>query len=105
MADRTDVMVDASQLELERLQQRVMELEAELGHRSWRVGDFYRVPTATGTPDVKGQVVSVAHNGRLFQVIEAAEPDLMPSVPVVRTLNEGLPSNVVACAEPKWWPL
>ena len=31
-----------------RLQERVLELEAELGQRSWKVGDFYRVPTASG---------------------------------------------------------
>ena len=105
VVERTNVMVDASQAELLRLQQRVMELEAELGQRSWRVADFYRKPTVDGTPDVLGQVATVAQNGRPFQVIEAAEPDLMPSVPVVRALNDGLSPNVVPCAKPHWWPL
>ena len=98
-------MVDASQVELERLQQRVRELEAELGQRSWRVGDFYRLPTVQGTPAVRGQVVTVAQNNKPFQVIEAAEPDLMPSVPVVRSLTNGLSPNAVASAKPSWWPL
>ena len=105
MAERTDVVMDASQAELLRLQARVLELEAELGQRSWRVGDCYRMSTVPGTPAVVGQVVTVAQNGRPFQVIEAAEPDLMPSIPVVRALNEGLPPNVVGCAKPHWWPL
>ena len=105
MADSTDVVVDASEAELLRLQERVLELEAELGHRSWKVGDFYRMATVPGTPAVVGQGVTVAQSGRPFQVIEAAEPDLMQSVPVVRSLTNGLASNVVGCAKPNWWPL
>ena len=105
MAESTDVVHAASEAELLRLQQRVLELEAELGHRSWKVGDFYRIPTVPGTPAVMGQVVTVAQNGRPFQVIEAAEPDLMPSVPTVRALHDGLSANVVSCAKPAWWPL
>lgn len=105
LADGTDAGVEATQDELLRLQERVLELETELGHRSWKVGDFYRVPTATGAPVVFGQVVTVAHNGRPFQVIEAAEPGLMGSVPSVRELGDGLAPNVVACDKPDWWPL
>ena len=108
MAKGTDVVdaeVEATQAELLRLQERVLELETELGHRSWKVGDFYRVPTASGAPSVLGQVVTVAQNGRPFQVIEAAEPGLMPSIPSVRQLREGLAPNVVSCDEPEWWPL
>lgn len=104
MVESVNVM-DASQAELVRLQQRVSELEAELGQRSWRVGDFYRMQTVPGTPAVVGQVVTFAQTGRPFQVIEAAEPDLMPSVPVVRALSNGLSPNVVSCAKPAWWPL
>ena len=36
---------------------------------------------------------------------DLAEPDLMPSVPVIRALNDGLSPNVVPCAKPHWWPL
>lgn len=100
-----DVGVDATEAELRRLQERVQELEAELGHRSWRVGDFYRMPTVAGAPEVLGQVVTVAQSGRPFQVIEAAEPGLMASVPMVRELRDGLASNVVGCDKPQWWPL
>lgn len=108
MAKGTDVVdagVDATEAELRRLQERVQELETELGHRSWKVADFYRVPTAKGAPMVLGQVVSVAPNGRPFQVIEAAEPGLMESVPMVRELRNGLAPNVVSCDKPQWWPL
>lgn len=108
MAESTDVVdagVDAAQSELLRLQERVLELETELGHRSWAVGDFYRVPTVPGAPGVLGQVVTLAQSGRPLQVIEAAEPGLMASVPMVRQLREGLAPNVVSCDEPEWWPL
>jgi len=97
--------IDATKAELLRLQERVLELETELGHRSWTVGDFYRVPTVAGAPSVVGQVVTLAPNGRPLQVIEAAEPGLMASIPTVRALREGLDLNVVSCAEPEWWPL
>ena len=108
MVDQTDVVdpgVDATQEELMRLQERVLELEAELGQRSWKVGDFYRVPTASGAPSVLGQVVTLAPTGRPFQVIEAAEPGLMDSIPTVRQLGDGLVPNVVGCDKPSWWPL
>lgn len=108
MVDRTDVAdaeIDDAKAELARLQERVFELEAELGQRSWKVGDFYSVPTASGAPAVLGQVVTIAHTGRPFQVIEAAEPGLMDSVPTVRQLSDGLPPNVVSCNKPIWWPL
>ncbi len=97
--------VDAAEAELQRLHERVLELETELGHRSWNVGDFYCVPTVSGTPSVCGQVVTIADSGRPFQVIEAAEPSFMASIPVVRQLHEGLASNMVSCDEPDWWPL
>ncbi len=83
----------------------MLELETELGSRSWRVGDFYRVPTVAGAPKVFGQVVTISHTGRPFQVVEAAEPGLMDSVPSIRALDDGLPLNVVSCDEPEWWPL
>ena len=108
MADSTDVVdveVDAAQSELLRLQERVLELETELGQRSWKVGDFYRVPTLSGAPAVLGQVVTVASNGRPFQVIEAAEPGLMPSIPVVRELRDGLAPHIMSSEKPEWWPL
>ncbi len=108
MADAStldDTHVDAAQAELLRLQARVLELETEIGHRSWKVGDFYCVPTVSGTPSVFGQVVTIADSGRPHQVIEAAEPDLMTSVPTVRQLREGLAPNVQSCDEPAWWPL
>ena len=95
----------AAQAELDRLQERVLELETELGHRSWNPGDFYRLPTVSSAPAVVGQVVTLAENGRPFQVIEAAEPDLMASVPTVRELRAGLAPNVIGCDEPTWWPL
>jgi|GEM_PF-2059211 len=91
--------------ELDRLQQRVRELETELGHRSWNSGDFYCLPTVSSAPMVVGQVITLAASGRPFQVIEAAEPALMESVPTVRQLREGLASNVVGCDKPEWWPL
>lgn len=108
MVERIDVVdaeVGSTQEELARLQERVLELEAELGQRSWKVGDFYRAPTAAGAPAVVGQVVTLAHTGRPFQVIEAAEPGLMHPVPAVRQLGDGLAPNVVACDKPTWWPL
>ncbi len=108
MADATyldDADVDAAQSELLRLQARVQELETELGHRSWNVGDFYCVPTLSGTPSVFGQVVTLAGSGRPHQVIEAAEPSLMASVPTVRQLSDGLAQTVQSCDEPHWWPL
>jgi len=107
MADATfttDADVGA-QAELVRLQERVLELETELGHRSWKVGDFYCVPTVSGTPSVFGQVVTIAANGRPLQVIEAAEPSLMASIPMVRALGDGLAPNVASCDKPEWWPL
>lgn len=107
-ADSTDVVdtsVEDTQAELLRLQERVLELEVELGHRSWKVGDFYRVPTVSGAPEVIGQVVAFSPNGRPFQVIEAAEPGLMASIPSVRALHDGLAPNVVRCDKPNWWPL
>ncbi len=97
--------VDSTQEELLRLQQRVVELETELGHRSWSPGDFYQLPTVAPAPRVIGQVVTIAENGRPFQVIEAAEPDLMTSIPTVRELRDGLAPNVATCDEPDWWPL
>lgn len=103
--DVADVGVDAAQAELLRLQERVTELEAELGQRSWKPGDFYRMPTTIGVPEVFGQVVTLAPSGVPFQTIEAAEPALMESIPVVRQLHAGLPPNVEACDEPTWWPL
>ena len=106
MTDLSDApVVDAAQAELLRLQERVMELETELGQRSWKSGDFYQLPTLSGAPAVLGQVVTLAESGRPFQVIEAAEPDLMPSIPTVRQLREGLAPNVVQCDKPEWWPL
>ena len=108
MAEGTDVVdagLDAAQAELLRLQERVLELEHELGQRSWTVGDFYRVPTAPGAPEVLGQVVTIGVHGRPQQVIEAAEPGLMASIPTVRSLGDGLEANVVSCDEPSWWPL
>lgn len=108
MVEGTDTIaddVDATQAELLRLQERVLELETELGHRSWKVGDFYQIPTLPGAPAVFGQVVTVAANGRPFQVIEAAEPALMQSIPMVRELREGLAPSIANCNEPTWWPL
>ncbi len=93
------------QAELDRLQSRVLELESELGHRSWSSADFYSLPTAPSAPMVVGQVVTLAESGRPLHVIEAAEPDLMASVPTVRELRDGLPVNAIACDEPTWWPL
>ncbi len=103
--DTVNKEANSSEEELLRLQQRVLELEAELGQRSWQVGDFYRIPTVKGTPDVLGQVVTIANTGRPFQVIEAAKPDLMDSVPTIRQLSDGLAPNVVGCDKPEWWPL
>lgn len=97
--------VEATHAELLRLQERVLELETELGQRSWNSGDFYRLPTVASAPAVHGQVVTLAQNGRPFQVIEAAEPGLMASIPIVRQLSDGLAANVVECSEPDWWPL
>lgn len=91
--------------ELDRLQKRVAELETELGYTSWTPGDFYRLPTVEEAPAVIGQVLTLAGSGRPFQVVEAAAPDLMDSVPQVRELREGLPANVAACDKPDWWPL
>lgn len=108
MADETDVVTagnETTQEELLRLQERVIELETELGHRSWKSGDFYRLPTVSDAPAVLGQVVTLAESGRPFQVIEAAEPGLMTSIPIVRELRNGLAANVVSCDEPDWWPL
>lgn len=108
MADGTDVVHahgEVTREELLRLQERVIELETELGHRSWKSGDFYRLPTISGAPAVLGQVVTLAESGRPFQVIEAAEPGLMASIPMVRELRDGLAPNVVPCDEPTWWPL
>ncbi len=108
MADPTDlvdVADEAAQAELLRLQARVLELETELGSRSWKVGDFYRVPTVSGAPVVLGQVITISHTGRPFQVVEAAEPGLMASIPSVRELHDGLSPNVVGCDKPDWWPL
>lgn len=108
MADKIDVVGagnETTQEELLRLQERVIELETELGHRSWKSGDFYRLPTVSGAPSVLGQVVTLAESGRPFQVIEAAEPGLMASIPMVRELRDGLAPNVVPCDEPEWWPL
>jgi len=100
MADQLE-----AQTELERLQQRVHELETELGQRSWKSGDFYRLPTLSATPTVVGQVVTLAPSGRPFQVIEAAEPALMASIPTVRQLSSGIAPNAVECDKPDWWPL
>ena len=108
MADNSpsaDTEVEATQAELLRLQERVLELETELGQRSWNSGDFYRLPTVASAPAVYGQVVTLAQTGRPFQVIEAAEPGLMASVPIVRELSDGLAPNVVECVKPQWWPL
>ena len=91
--------------ELERLQLRVAELETELGHRSWSVGDFYSMSTVDSAPMVIGQVLTIGANGRPYQVVEAAEPALMESIPQVRELRSGLPRNVKSCDEPTWWPL
>ena len=85
MTDKTDVVdagADATQAELLRLQERVVELETELGQRSWKPGDFYRLPTIAAAPAVVGQVVTLAPSGMPFQVIEAAEPGLMESIPI-----------------------
>lgn len=94
-----------AQAELLRLQQRVAELETELEQRSWHPGEFYRLPTLASAPAVVGQVVTLAESGKPHHVIEAAEPDLMTSIPVVRVLSDGLAGNVVSCDEPDWWPL
>ena len=103
--DSADAGTDAAQAELLRLQERVIELETELGQRSWNSGDFYRMPTVSGAPAVVGQVITLAQNGKPFQVIEAAEPGLMASIPIVRQLHDGLAPNVVPSDEPSWWPL
>lgn len=103
LSERADV--DAAQSELLRLQERVLELETELGQRSWKSGDFYQLPTISGAPTVLGQVVTLGENGKPFQVIEAAEPALMSSIPTVRQLRDGLAPNVIECDKPEWWPL
>lgn len=100
----TQTISDAS-AELDRLQKRVVELETELGYTSWNVGDFYCMPTVDSAPAVVGQVLTIAGSGRPFQVVEAAEPALMESVPQVRELKSGLPANAANCAKPSWWPL
>jgi len=105
MTNNADSAGEATQAELLRLQERVLELETELGQRSWKSGDFYRLPTISGAPTVLGQVVTLAENGKPFQVIEAAEPDLMTSIPTIRTLRDGLAPNVVESGKPEWWPL
>lgn len=96
---------ESEQAELLRLQQRVKELETELGQRSWKSGDFYQLPTLSSAPSVVGQVITLAANGRPFQVIEAAEPGLMPSMPTVRELRDGLSPHIPGCDKPEWWPL
>lgn len=105
MTAESEGTAETTQAELLRLQERVLELETELGQRSWKSGDFYRLPTISGAPAVLGQVVTLADSGRPFQVIEAAEPDLMSSIPTIRQLRAGLEPNVVACDKPEWWPL
>ena len=108
MANETmDAVVTESdtRAELLRLQQRVVELETELEQRSWNIGEFYRMPTLSQAPAVVGQVVTLGESGKPYQVIEAAEPALMASIPMVRQLRDGLSPNVVSCTEPDWWPL
>ena len=101
----SDVEESETRAELLRLQQRVSELESELEQRSWHSGEFYRLPTLAQAPAVVGQVVTLAESGKPHHVIEAAEPDLMTSIPVVRVLSNGLAANVASCDEPAWWPL
>lgn len=103
---KTQVATPPSQQEeLLRLQERVLELETELGQRSWKSGDFYQLPTISTAPGVVGQVVTLATNGRPFQVIEAAEPGLMASMPTIRELRDGLSPHTSSCSRPDWWPL